>query len=364
MPHPLSAPALVATLALAALPSVPAFAANGAIAFSQARYDANGIVVQSNLLLEEAGRVLPLTPARARTIDSAPSWSPDGSRVVFQRTSTNAPAFNRSHLFSVDRRGRLRAITPGAGNFLAPAWGPDGRIAYVSRTSRRDCLRVANGDGRAARDLFCVDAPAQLARPAWSADGRSLLVASGVDVGRMDPVWQGRAYRVDAASGAAARLVEVTMDTERVFEFSPDGRRAVLSDVVPNELSLVDLRTGAVRTIGTGYAPRWSRDGRRIAFTGEVYDDGPGGFRYYNPLYVMAADGSQPRQLTRIRVDNIAYTAADWSRDGTRILVTRRSFRDPSLILPSDALRMVDVATGAIQAAPAGYAGAGAWFDR
>lgn len=355
--------ALAMSLALACLPAIAA-AATSAIAFSQPAFDGNGVATRSNLLLDEADSVRVLTPQLAGTLDSLPSWSPDGSRVVFQRTLAGTYEGNRTHLYSVARQGGpLRPLTLGIGNFLSPAWGPDGRIAYVTRRTRRDCLSVMGPDGQRPRNLACIDAPSRFARPVWSADGQALLVVAGAHVGRVEPLWRGLAFRVDASTGAATRLADVTLDEERQLEFSPDGRRGVFTDAVPNALTLIDFAAGAIRTVGWGYAPRWSRDGRRIAFTGETFDT-LDGFRYYNPLFVMDADGRNLRQLTSTRVDNIAYFAADWSRDGTRILATRRSFRDPSLMVPSHALRIIDVRTGAILARPAGYAAAGAWFDQ
>ena len=57
--------------------------------------------------------------------------------------------------------------------------------------------------------------------------------------------------------------------------------------------------------------PRWSPDGRRIAF--ESYDPAVSGFR----VYVMDADGSNVRQIASAAGDNLS---PEWSPDGTRIL--------------------------------------------
>lgn len=357
--------ALAAPLALACVPAAATAATPGgsAIVFSQARYDADGIATRSHLLLDDGGRVRVLTPSVAGTFDRLPGWSPDGSRIVFERTASTKGS-QRTQLYTIDRRtGRTRALTHGAGGFLAPAWGPDGRIAYVARSATRDCLGVMGAGGAPRRNLFCVAAPIRLEQPSWSADGRNLLVAAGAWIGRMDPQWRALAYRVNARSGGSTKLLDLTMYEERRITFSPDGSRGVLADVVPNTLTLVDFATGARREVGTGYAPRWSRDGLRIAYTGEVYDDGAGGFRYYNPLFVMDRNGAHARRVTAGRTADVAWLAADWSRDGSQVLATRRSFRDPALVQPRHALRIVDVASGSVLARRAGYAVPGAWFE-
>jgi dipeptidyl aminopeptidase/acylaminoacyl peptidase len=359
--------ALAAPLALACVPAAATAAtpADGAIVFSHARYDAAGIATRSHLLLDDGGRVRVLTPSVAGTFDRLPGWSPDGSRIVFERTTSTAKGGQRTHLYSVDRRtGRIRALTRGVGSYLAPAWGPGSRIAYVARTATRDCLGVMGAGGAPRRNLFCVAAPIRLEQPSWSGDGRALLVAAGAWIGRMDPQWHALAYRVDTGSGASTKLLDLTTYEERRIAFSPDGSRGVLADVVPNTLTLVDFASGTRRDLGVGYAPRWSRDGLRIAYTGEVYDDGAGGFRYYNPLYVMDRNGAHARRVTAGRTGDVAWLAADWSRDGSRVLATRRSFRDPALVQPLHALRIVDVASGSALARPAGYAVPGAWFER
>ena len=119
--------------------------------------------------------------------------------------------------------------------------------------------------------------------------------------------------------------------------------------------------TQAMTPVGTGYAPRWSRDGRHIAFTGEVYEFNPG-LLYYNPLYVMDADGRNVRRVTHARIDNVAYTVVDWSGDGTHVLANVRTYADPSLTRPRYALRWIELDNGALTVLPAGYAEAGGWF--
>ena len=169
------------------------------------------------------------------------------------------------------------------------------------------------------------------------------------------------AYRVNAATGATVLLADGILDAPQELEFAPDGRHALFNS--SGEIMRIDFASNTATSIGNGYSPRWSKDGRRIAFTGEVFEGGPE-FRYYQPLYVMNADGSNVRRVTRSRVDNHTYIAADWSDDGVHLLVNRRIYLDPSLTIPRVALRIINVDTRAVTTLPRGHAEPGAWFER
>jgi len=203
-------------------------------------------------------------------------------------------------------------------------------------------------------------------RPLWSSDGSRIFVQAGYDTGGLEPTWRSLAYRIDATTGAAFVLDDRVLDESMQLEFSPDGSRGVFSNFYPYTapMTRIDFASHTLRAIGDGYAPRWSHDGLRIAFTGEVYDMTSTGLRYYEPLYVMNADGSNVRRLTISRTDNHAYTAAQWSRDNVHVLANRRDYLDPSLTVPRFGLRIVNADTRSLRSLPEGYAEPGAWYER
>ena len=83
--------------------------------------------------------------------DTAPTWSPDGSKIVFSSWDDDAS----EQIFVVDTDGANRArLTFGFDANKYPAWSPDGsKIAYVSPRSR-----PPNGNGRVYSDIYVMDA--------------------------------------------------------------------------------------------------------------------------------------------------------------------------------------------------------------
>ncbi len=111
----------------------------------------------------------------------------------------------------------------------------------------------------------------------------------------------------------------------------------------------VDGSDNAILTAERGFslAAAWSPDGRRIAFTSNR--SAPPGTQeplLYSELYVMDADGSHVRRITR-NVGLIDFQPA-WSPDGRQIVVARGPGIKPppgQLAQPTD-LWIIDLASG------------------
>lgn len=113
------------------------------------------------------------------------------------------------------------------------------------------------------------------------------------------------------------RVVEFTTDegTWMSLDVSPDGQTLVFD--LLGDLYLLSMAGGEARAIATGMAwdgqPRFSPDGTKLAFVSDR--DGN------DNIWVMDADGSNPRQITKDKGHN--HGSPTWSPDGQYILARR-----------------------------------------
>lgn len=132
--------------------------------------------------------------------------------------------------------------------------------------------------------------------------------------GEDKPKWD-----VNAPPGAAIRQVpvDVTEGTWMNLDVSPDGR-TIAFDLL-GDIYTMPITGGTPTRIAEGLAyevhPRFSPDGRRIAFT----SDRGGG----DNIWVMNTDGSDKRQLTK--EDFRLMNQPSWSPDG-RFIVAKKHF--------------------------------------
>jgi len=126
-------------------------------------------------------------------------------------------------------------------------------------------------------------------------------------------------WNVNAPQGLTVRQVPIDVDegTWMNVDVSPDGR-TIAFDLL-GDLYTLPIAGGAPTRIAEGLAydhqPRFSPDGRRIAFT----SDRGGG----DNIWIMNVDGSDKRQLTR--EDFRLLNQASWSPDG-RFIAAKKHF--------------------------------------
>ena len=298
-----------------------------------------------------------LTP-RAAVAEVA--WSPDGARVAYVRQDTiltSAAGDTTRQLVAVHRAGR--------GEPHSLAWSPDGRyIAYVNGHSGwpRGILRVAGAsiwlvDAGGGEPQEVTDQDHLNVSPAWL-DARHLLFVSDRDgprglyvvevgphgargaahpvPGVADP--HSISYSIAARKLAFSKLTarqniwsyplgvpapvsiragrRVTTGTQVIegHDVSPDGRWIAYNGGRRGNSDLYKLplaggeAVALTETAQNEAQPRWSPDGRQIAF----YLREP-----LRTLWVMSSDGGGP-----VRVGGGASFGSRprWSRDGLRLV--------------------------------------------
>lgn len=170
--------------------------------------------------------------------------------------------------------------------------------------------------------------PLDVQAPAWSPDGRTIVFVSWRD-------GNGEVYAMDADGSSPRNLTQNPAKDVRPA-WSPDGRRiAFVSRRGPSsrckpgpgrcgldrqsEIYVMNADGSRKRKLTRDRAfddyPTWSPDGRRIAF---LRGRGARG-----QLYVVNADGSGLRNLMRIGSPAFSYSHLAWSPDGRTIYFGR-----------------------------------------
>jgi TolB protein len=246
------------------------------------------------------------------TPDSArrPSWSTDGSQLVFERTAFRDYRLRSLGVYRVDATGRgSRRLTGGS----APAWSPDGTlIAFV----RGGGVFAIKPDGTGERRLTTT--ARKTAGPlSWSPDSTRIAVSRGGDI-----------YSVRADGTGESRLT-TTRRAEAQPAWSPDGARIAYLD--GSKIAVINADgTGATSLRSEGGSPTWSPDSKRIAFLSEG-------------MWVVNADGTGRRRLAWSRQP---LDAPQWSPTGNAIVVGEYADPDNGLYPHNPGIRLVSALDG------------------
>ncbi|MCE2902863.1 MAG: S9 family peptidase [Gemmatimonas sp.] len=285
-----------------------------------------------------------------------PSLSPDGKQIIYTRTWIDQLNDKReSSVWIMNADGtKNRFLVKGAD----AKWSPDGtRISYVAPGEPGGAqiwVRYMDAEGATTQITRLTEAPSDVE---WSPDGRTLafgmLVRQSEDWRIAMPApprgakWvepprivQKVRYRADRqgflenglrqlftvpADGGTPRQITTGEWATNGTTWMPDGKSLVFtSNRVPDaeyswrqsEIYRVDVASGAItqltRRNGPDNGPVPSPDGRYLAYTG--YDSTDATWKDAI-MYVMDADGTNPRALTE-KLDR-SPSGMMWSPDGT-----------------------------------------------
>ena len=250
-----------------------------------------------------------------------PSWSPDGSAIVYATESVGFTPQSRNHksllwTVSTTKDERRQLTTTDA---VQPAWSPHGhRIAYwgvFGASVQRDIWTVPAGGGEPVR---VTNDPAIDWSPAWSPDGLFLYFVS--DRSGAFSLWR---VRIDEATGrTTGDPVAVPIPRQWIghLSFSADGTLLAMA-AMTGQANIEALAfdpdkesVGARRRVTNGSetsttSASVSRDGQWLAFNKILNGQ--------EDLWVVKTDGTGLRQVTN---DAAHDRRPEWSADGKRLL--------------------------------------------
>lgn len=276
-----------------------------------------------------------------------PRWSPDGSLLAcYVQPSGRRPCLGIWHRDSGTVRLLPHALVRPFFGFEVPQWTPDNRGILVKLVSASTA-----GDSASTR---CAAEAESSAITVWTTDGNPAADAPS-SAGFLE-TYRCDLALVDVTSGAVRTLVaghsligcRLAPDGHAVAAFLDTGP-TLASDDVYADLVVVDVGGGSVRTVAPricqeyaqGFA--WSPDSRRIAYVDQRDRDA-------TRMYVVDSDGaSSPVELTAdtgaTRLPELlvgGYDAPRWSRDGQHLVLPARGGYVVFATTVPDVWRVVD----------------------
>jgi Tol biopolymer transport system component len=283
-----------------------------------------------------------------------PVWAPDGARIAYAYSppptprgpgdAGAGPVLPATEIWVVDAAGGgARALVPHSRPGVAyetPVWAPDGAAIYGTYTelivregrvvdSVVGVVRVPLGGARPEPQLVVSGGGS----PTISPDGTRLVYVAG----RLSLA---PALYLAEADGARPRplLPPDLLTGVAAPRFSPDGRRIAFAAVVPESVAPAPAAPPTPAPTPAANAGA-ARPGRALAAVGH----GAGALRprpvaaHGLPMdvFVVGADGGDLRRLTHLRADD---PAPAWSPAGDRLAV-----------LAADGIYLIKVAGGEVE---------------
>jgi len=290
----------------------------------------------SELRLARSDGTEPRTLVTAPGSPFLPRWSPDGRSL---RYSVGDPRTSTSTLWQVNADGsNPQELLPGwtgAPNACCGAWTPNGKSFVFTASGNLWALPEDTRPfgRRRAEPVQLTFGPVVFGAPVPSRDGKRLFAVGNQPGGEL--------VRFDARSGQFVPYLS-GLSAEGVA-FSKDG--AWVAYVAFPEGTLWRSRVDGTERLQLTFPPlgaalpRWSPDGKEIAFFAATASDSV-------RIYLVSAAGGKPRRLIESpQVD------PSWSPDGRRLAFGSLPGLEPSTS-PNAVIRLLDLQTHEVSALP------------
>ncbi|HKP68601.1 MAG TPA: winged helix-turn-helix domain-containing protein [Pyrinomonadaceae bacterium] len=271
------------------------------------------------------------TPKRLTDFGSHPSWSPDGTTIVFQSDpitdlgsgARNAMPPSTLWLVAADGLGdarQLTAIGSPPGGHGSPEWSPDGkRIMFDTNDWAASNIWSIAIDGSDLRPIlphaysFDGDRWVTASDAVYTRDGRSIFYIADMGLSIKTVSIDSNGF----ATSEPTKIFDASAARLRLLAVSPDGKRLIYSAInTTSNLNLTEIAADGTTSEpkqltraadSRAVSPAFSPDGKLIAY--QEYTTGTSA-----NIKVMNTDGTNDRQITTIMGFN-----PSWFPGGDRV---------------------------------------------
>jgi len=233
-------------------------------------------------------KIMPIFPGQPV---GDPQISPDGSRVLFTYSEVNMDENKYdTHIWLHElKEKKPRQFTFGKNNTTSPRWAPNGKsfLFVSSRPSEEDSeeekkkkrpqIYIIPIDGGEARQITNVETG--VANPKWSPDGKTIMFTSKV-------------FKGEKKKGSDVKIISR-------IKYKADG--GGFYEGKYTHIFTVSAKGGKAKQITDGLYDVgnlvWSSDGKTIAFTGNLDQDGD--YSYLKYIYTIPVKGGEPKVLLK-----------------------------------------------------------------